>query len=84
MVPGNQVARLLLQSQRIRSLAQQAMAESRTVAETVAATEGGVADTLTRLADRRHDRAGRLLALSQTARIQAAHFRARARTAPCP
>jgi anti-anti-sigma factor len=84
MVPGDQAARLLLESQRIRSLAQQAMAESRTVAESVAATEDKVADTLTRLADRRRDRAGRLLALSQTARIQAAHFRARARTAPWP
>lgn len=39
MVPGNHTARLLLESQRIRSLAQQAMAESRTLAETLTATE---------------------------------------------
>ena len=84
MVPGDQVALLLLESQRIRSLAQEAMAESRAVAQSVAATEDRVADTLTRLADRRRDRAGRLLALSHTARIQAAHFRARARAAPWP
>jgi len=79
--PGNQGARLLLESQRIRSLAQQAMAESRTLAETLAATEDRVADTLTRLADSRPHRAGRLAALSHTARTEAAQFRARARDA---
>jgi anti-anti-sigma regulatory factor len=76
MVPGNQAARLLLESQRILSLAQQAVAESRTLAETVAATEDRVADTLIRLADHRPHRAGQLTALSRAARIQAAHFRA--------
>jgi anti-anti-sigma factor len=84
MVPGNQAARLLLESQRIRSLAQQAMAESRALAETLAATEDRVADTLTRLADRRPHRAGPLAALSHTARTQAAQFRARARTTTSP
>jgi anti-sigma B factor antagonist len=79
MVPGNHAARLVLESQRIRSLARQAMAESRTLAEILAATEDRVADTLTRLADRRPHRAGRLAALSHTARTQAAQFRARAR-----
>ena len=79
LVPRNQAARLVLESQRIRSLAQQAMAESRTLAETVAATEDRVADTLTRLADRRPHRAARLAALGHTARAQAAQFRARAR-----
>lgn len=38
MVPGNGAARLVLESQRIRSLAQQAMADSRTLAETLAVT----------------------------------------------
>jgi anti-anti-sigma factor len=79
MVPGNQATLLVLESQRIRSLARKAMAESRTLAETLAATEDRVADTLTRLADRRPHRAGRLTALSRTARTQAAQFRARAR-----
>jgi anti-anti-sigma factor len=78
MVPGNQATRLVLESQRIRSLARQAMAESRTLAETLAGTEDRVADTLARLADRRPHRAGRLAALSRTARTQAAQFRARA------
>jgi anti-anti-sigma factor len=79
LVPRNQTARLVQESQRIRSLAQQAMAESRTLAETLAATEDRVADTLTRLADRRSHRADRLTALSHTARAQAAQVRARAR-----
>jgi anti-anti-sigma factor len=79
MVPGHQAARLVLESQRIRSLARQAMAESRSLAETLAATEDRVADTMTRLADHRPHRAGRLAALSHTARTQAAQFRARAR-----
>ena len=79
VVPGSQAARLVLESQRVRSLAQQAMAESRMLAEAVAATEDHVADTLIRLADRRPHRAGRLTAMSQAARTQAAHFRARAR-----
>jgi anti-anti-sigma regulatory factor len=78
MVPGTQAARLLLESQRIRSLAHHAMAESRTLAETLAATEDRVADTLTRLADRRPQRAGRLAPPSHTARTHAAHLRARA------
>ena len=78
VVPGNQAARLVLESQRIRSLAQQAMAESHTLAEALAATEDKVADTLTRLADHRPHRAGRLAALSHSARTQAAQFRARA------
>ena len=75
MVPENRAAQLMLESQRIRSLAQQAMSESRTLA----ATEDKVADTLTRLADRRPHRAGRLAALSHAARTQAAQFRATAR-----
>lgn len=79
MVPGNQAARLLLESQRIRSLTRQAMAESCTLAETLAATEDRVADTLARLADHRPHRTGRLRALSNTARSQAAQFRASAR-----
>lgn len=79
MVRGNQAARLMLESQRIRSLAQHALAESRTLAQTLAATEDRVADTLTRLADRRPHRAARLAALSHAARTQAAQFRARAR-----
>ena len=78
MVPGSRAAALVLESQRIRSLTEQALADSRALAETMAATEDSVADTLTRLADRRPHRAGRLAALSQAARSQAAHFRARA------
>ena len=79
MVPGNQAVWLVLESQRIRSLTQHVMAESRALAETLAATEAKVADTLTRLADRRPHRAGRLAALSHTARTHAAQFRARAK-----
>jgi anti-anti-sigma factor len=79
MTSDSRVARLTLESQRVRSLAQQAIAESRTLADTVAATEDRVADTLTRLADRRPHRADRLAALSHAARTQAAHFRGRAR-----
>lgn len=75
--PACRAARLTLESQRIRSLAEQAIAESRTLAETVAATEDRVADTLTRLADCRPHRAARLAALSRAARNQAAHFRSR-------
>jgi anti-anti-sigma regulatory factor len=66
MVPGDRAARVLLESQRIRSLTQHAMAESRMLAETLAATEDRVADTLTQLADRRPHRAGRLAALSHS------------------
>ncbi len=79
MVPGIRAARLELESQRVRSQAQQAMAESRALAKTVAATEDRVADTLTRLADRRPHRAGQLAVLSHAARTQAAHLRGRAR-----
>jgi len=81
VVPGNEAARMVLESQRIRSLAEQAMAESRTLAQAMAATEDKVADTLNRLADCWPHRAGRLTAPSQAARIQAGHFRAKARTA---
>lgn len=85
MTANGHAAWLALQSQLLCSLVQQAMAESRRLAGTVAATEDRVADTLIRMADRRPQRADRLAALSQTARKQAAHFRSRAANAsPSP
>jgi anti-sigma B factor antagonist len=77
--PGSRAARLALESQRLRSLAQHAIAESHTLATAVAATEDRVADTLTQLAGSSPRRAERLTAMSHAARAQATHFRARAR-----
>ena len=72
-------ASLAGQAQLLCSRAQQVVAESYKLAETLAATEDRVADTLIRLAGSRHAKADRLTALSQTARTQAAQFRTLAR-----
>jgi len=82
MAGDDQATRLALQSQLLCALVQQAIAESHQLAETIAATEDRVADTMLRLAARRPQRADRLAALSMTARRQAAHFRSRAGHAP--
>jgi anti-anti-sigma factor len=84
MVAGSRAAGLVLESQRLRSLTQQAIADSCALAQTVAATEDRVADTLIRLANRRPHRAGRLAALSRAARTQAAHFRGQTRACTWP
>ena len=81
LAPSSRAARLRLESQRLHAWAQHAMQESRRLAETVAATEDKVADTLIELADRRPHKADELTALSQLARTRAARFRSQATTA---
>ncbi len=56
----------------------QAREETHRLAQTVAATQDRVADTLIRLADHCPQRADELAALSQLARTRAAHFRSQA------
>jgi anti-sigma B factor antagonist len=79
MASGSRATRLALESLRLCALAQQAVAESRILAKTVAATEDRLADTLIQMADRRPHRAERLADLSHAARTRAAIFRDRAR-----
>lgn len=77
LAPGGRAARLRLESQLLHASAQHAVQRSRRLAETVAATEDRVADTLIQAAERRPHKADELVALSQRARTRAAHFRSR-------
>ena len=70
---------LVRRLQQARSHAERAIADSRQAASSLAATEERIAATLTELAVQQPEASGRLLALSQTARRQAAHIRDQAR-----
>ena len=76
--PASRAARLRRESQRLHACARRTVQQSRRLAETVAATEDKVADTLIQLADGRPHKADELVALSQVARERAAHFRSQA------
>ena len=74
LAPGS-ADRLWLETQWLHAWARHNRHQSRQLAETVAATQDKVADTLIQLADRRPHRAGELAARSQIARTRAAQFR---------
>jgi len=68
---------LAQQGEAVRSWARHLLAQSCQIAGLLAATEDQIAVTLTGLAGQRPDAAGRLAALSQTARRHAADYRRR-------
>jgi anti-anti-sigma factor len=84
VVSHSPTARLVRLSQAARRQSQDVMAESRRVAEVVAATEDRLAVTLVRLAGRRPEREDRLRRLSEDAHEEAAYLRIRAKAAGRP
>ncbi len=78
MVPGGHVPGPAPEPRRLYASLGQTREESHRLAQTVAATQDRVADTLIRLADHRPQQADELAALSQLARTRAAHFRGQA------
>jgi anti-sigma B factor antagonist len=77
----SQTGKLVRQLRMARFYAEQAIADSRQAANSLAATEDRIAVTLTQLAVWRPEAADRLTAMSQTARRQAVHMRDQARQA---
>jgi hypothetical protein len=80
-VADSPTAKLVQQCQEAVSRAEQAIADSRRVAEDLAAAQDRLAITLIQLAARLPQTSDRLMALSETARMQALFMRDRARSA---
>jgi len=73
--PGSLTGTLVQESRKARSLAEQAISDTRRTAEMIAATEEKIAATLLRLAPQRPDAYDHLATLSQHARSHAEHLR---------
>lgn len=73
--PGSPTGTLVRESRKARSLAEQAISDTRRTAEMIAATEEKIAATLLRLAPQRPDAHDHLAALSRRARMHAEHLR---------